>query len=130
MRLILIYSVVIPLMLAAWGNAQDNPVKVDAKKLVGKWKATDEKAKAANTFTEFQADGKMSVTADFNGKTFEVPGTYKVDGNKILMKMMIGDQKMDDEVTILKLTDDVLMTTEKNGKKLTFERVTAKKSDK
>lgn len=130
MRLILMCAVLATLMLAAWGNAKDKPVNVDAKRLIGKWKATDKEGKAANTFAEFKADGKVTLTGDFNGKTYDVPGTYKLDGNKLLMKMKIGDETTDEEVTILKLTDDVLMTTEKNGKKLSFERVKAKMGDK
>lgn len=129
MRLILTYAMVAPLMLSALANAQDNPAKIDAKKLVGKWKATDEKTKAVNTLVEFMADGKMSVTADFDGKTFVVPGTYKVDGNKLLMKTKIRDLEMDDEAVILQLTGDVLVTETKNGKKLNFERVKAKEGD-
>lgn len=129
MRLILIYTVVVSLVLAGWATTQDNPVKVDAKKLVGKWKATDEKTKAVNTHAEFMADGKMSVTADFDGKTFVVPGTYKVDGNKLLMKTKIRDLEMDDVAIILQLTGDGLVTETENGKKLTFERVKANKGD-
>lgn len=128
-RLIPICAMLTPLILADWTDAQDKSVPIDAKKLVGKWKGTDEKTKAVNTLVEFTAEGKVSVTADFDGKAFVVPGTYKVEGNKLLMKTKIRDLEMDDEATILELTGDALVTEAKNGKKLTFERVQAKKGD-
>lgn len=59
--------------------------------------------------------------------THQVSGTYKVDGYKLFMK--IGDQAMDEEVRIFKLTDEVLVASAKNGKKLNFERVESKKRE-
>lgn len=100
---------------------------VGAKKLIGQWKSTDKEAKSWIASVEFQADGKLSITGEFDGQTHEVAGTYKVDGYKLFMN--IGDQALDEEVTIFQLTDEVLVAAAKNGKKLNFERVAEKKGE-
>lgn len=71
----------------------------------------------------------MSVTGDFDGKSLEFAGTYKVEGNKLAMTIMFKDREMEEVVTIVKLTDDVLATRDKIGTEQTFERVKATKSD-
>ncbi|MCO6454774.1 MAG: protein kinase [Pirellulaceae bacterium] len=106
---------------------RDRNFEVDAQKLIGKWKSSDKEAKSWIASAEFKADGTLSVTGEFDGKTHEAAGTYKVDGYKLFMS--IGDQAMDEELTIFMLTDEVLVATAKNGKKLNFERVAAKKGE-
>ena len=127
---ILMSAAMAPLVLAGRTESQDKPVEIDAKKLIGKWHQTDKKGKAGNAVTEFKARGKMSVTGDFDCKSLEFTGTYRVEGNKLTMKMMFKDREMDEVVTILKLTDDVLATRDKIGTEQTFERVKAKKGAK
>jgi uncharacterized protein (TIGR03066 family) len=117
---------------ARWLDGEDRlprlwrlPEAIDARKLIGKWKVTVAKGQAWMTFAEFKADGKMSFTGQ--EEAFETFGTYQIDGNKLLLKMKTVDNKeLDEETTILKLTDDALTTRSENGKELTFERVKAR----
>jgi uncharacterized protein (TIGR03066 family) len=60
------------------------------------------------------------------GKTEKIQGTYKLDGNKLSLKLKRGDDDKSVEVTITKLTDEVL-EGEADGKKETFRRVKDKK---
>ncbi len=102
---------VLVLFTAAAGAGDKKEEKIDAKKLIGKWEPSEAK-KGADVVIEFQKDGKLSIAANAAGKEFKIDGMYKVDGNKLELKLSFMGQEKSDTATILKLTDDELTTEE------------------
>ena len=100
--------------------------KIDVKKLVGKWSAEDEDA-GTSMVVEFTKDGQLKVTAkEKKGKDVQLNGTYTVDGDKVAVTFKAGDKEFKETLTIVKLTDDELVTKDSKGKKDTFERMEEK----
>jgi uncharacterized protein (TIGR03066 family) len=100
--------------------------KIDATKLVGKWeltKSTDENA-PKGAIVEFTKDNKVSITIDFNGKSIELNGTYKVDGDKLTVKITPpgGGKEDEDTDTIKSLTDDMIVLVDKNKKETELKK--------
>ena len=88
--------------------------KIDAKKLVGKWAVPPLND---TPLLEFAKDGKVQI------KLFQnVGGTYKVEGNKLTLKLKVGNNDDEMILTITKLTDTELVTKDKDGKEEKFER--------
>jgi uncharacterized protein (TIGR03066 family) len=105
--------------------ADDKDKKVDAAKLVGKWeltKSTDENA-PKGAMVEFTKDNKVTVTLEFNGKKLELMGTYKVDGDKLTVKMKSPDGKEEEDTdTVKELSDDKMVLIDKNKKETEFAK--------
>ncbi|HKB01397.1 MAG TPA: TIGR03066 family protein [Gemmataceae bacterium] len=106
-------------------SAQDK--KVDAGKLVGKWeltKSSDENAPKGAT-VEFTKDNKLTVTIDIGGKKLELMGTYKVDGDKITVKIKSpdGGKEEEDTDTIKELSDEKMVLIDKNKKETEFAKM-------
>lgn len=109
-------------VLLTGGASQAEDKKVDAKKLLGKWET---KPDAAEKFqVEFLKDGKLTLTAG----EMKIPGTYKLDGNKITVVIKIGDDEKKMTRTISKLTDtEITSKDDESGKEDTLVRVKEKK---
>src|SRR6188472_1160352 len=90
--------------LACGATLAAGQAKIDAKKLVGKWEPAHEKEKEKDkdkkdkappasagpaTLIEFTADGKMSLTVTEAGRDFRVPGTYKLEADKLTVEMKV-----------------------------------------
>ena len=126
MRTITGFALAVLLAVAAGASAQDtkdgkkDKDAVDAKKLIGKWEPKDKKD---NVTLEFTKDGKLLLSVEAGGKTNKLEGTYKLDGNKLTVVLKFMDQEMKEEVTVSKLTDDEMETTDSKGKKETMKRV-------
>ncbi len=112
-------GVALVLGLACGVTAADE--KIDAAKLIGKWKPKDPKKE---DFTvDFKKDGKVTFAAS-GGKDFKIEGTYKLDGNKLTMKMSFGGKDEMMTRTISKLTDTELTSKDdKKGEEDTLVRV-------
>lgn len=100
--------------------------KSNAEKLVGKWKLTNTDAKVPDGFAatvEYTKDGKMIIRIEVGDNKVEMKGTYKLDKDKIDYKVTLpnGDDKTE-ILTIKKLTDDELVTTDPDGIKEEFKR--------
>ena len=112
-------------VFVAAASADDKEKKFDAAKFVGKWELTksgDENA-PKGAVVEFAKDMKVSITIDFNGKEFKMEGTYKVDGDKITVKLKTPDGKEDEDTdTIKTLTDDMIVLVDKKGKETEFKK--------
>ncbi|HEX3146485.1 MAG TPA: TIGR03066 family protein [Gemmataceae bacterium] len=112
-------------VLVAAASADDKEKKFDAAKFVGKWELTksgDENA-PKGAVVEFAKDMKVSITIDLNGKEFKLDGTYKVDGDKITVKLKTPDGKEDEDTdTIKTLTDDMIVLVDKKGKETEFKK--------
>ena len=97
--------------------------KVDVKKLIGKWEPAKAEKDAPSMVLEIQDKGKFTLHVTLNGKTEKVPGTYKVDGNKIEVEMEFGGKSMKDTLTVVKLTDTELVTKDSKGKEDAMKKV-------
>jgi uncharacterized protein (TIGR03066 family) len=109
------------------GGASAQDKKIEADKLVGKWeltKSTDENAPKGAT-VEFTKDNKLTVTIDVGGKKLELMGSYKVDGDKITVKIKSpdGGKEEEDTDTIKELSDDKMVLIDKNKKETEFAKV-------
>ena len=111
----------IGLLIVMSGGLLAADEKIDAKKLLGKWEH-----KEMQFFVTFLKDGKVTL----DGGDLQAEGTYKVDGNKIKLKIKLGDMEKEMSRTITKLTDTELTSTDddkKDDKGDTLVRVKEKK---
>jgi uncharacterized protein (TIGR03066 family) len=90
--------------------------KIDLKKLMGKWEP-----KEGKVLIEFADKGKLVLSVDANGKGQKFEGTYKLDGNRLEIDILI-DKQQKETLTVKKLTDDELVTTDSKGKEETLKR--------
>jgi uncharacterized protein (TIGR03066 family) len=101
--------------------------KIDPAKLVGKWE--DKNAGNGDTSSmEFTKDGSVKViNKGAKGKDILLEGTYKVDGDKLTMKVHPGNKKKstDRVVTIEKLSDQEFVQTDDSKATKSFARVKA-----
>jgi uncharacterized protein (TIGR03066 family) len=124
MRAVLAGMAVAVLTTAAGGVAGARDEKIDAKLLVGKWVPKD---KEKDFTVEFTKDGKINFVAG-GGKDLKIEGTYKLDGNKLSLKMKFGDDEKNQTRTITKLTKTELVSRDdEKGKEDTLVRVGDKK---
>jgi uncharacterized protein (TIGR03066 family) len=74
-------------------------------------------------FIEFAKDGKLLISLDFGGgKEFKIDGTYKLDGDKLAVKMTFMGEEKGETMTVNKLTKTELVTTDEKGRKETMVR--------
>ena len=107
-------------------GADDKDQKFDAAKFVGRWdltKSADEVA-PKSAVVEFTKDNKVMIAGvDIGGKEFKVDGTYKVDGDKLTVKLKApGVEETEDTDTIKTLTDDTIVLIDKKGKETEFKK--------
>jgi uncharacterized protein (TIGR03066 family) len=107
-------------------QAQDKDKKFDAAKLVGKWeltKSTDPKA-PKGAIVEFTKDNKLHIMAEVEGMKLEFGGTYKVEGDKLTVKLQVpgGKDANEETDTIQSLTDDKLVLIDKDKKENEFTK--------
>jgi uncharacterized protein (TIGR03066 family) len=55
-------------------------------------------------------------------RTITIEGTYKLDKNKIEVKVKVGEEIVEETVTIKRLTDKELEVEDKEGKVDTFKK--------
>ena len=118
-------------LFAGAGSAQDkkdpkkDDKKIDPTKLVGKWeltRSTDPEA-PKGAVVEFTKDNKVLITMNVNGKDEKYDGTYRVNGDKLSVKLNDPESKdKEDTDTIQTLTDDKFLLVDKNGKETEFTR--------
>ena len=91
--------------------------KIDGKKLMGKWEP-----KEGKVVIEFADKGKLTLSVDADGKAQKFDGSYKLDGNRLEIAIMILDKEQKETLTVKKLTDEELVTTDSKGKDETLKR--------
>jgi uncharacterized protein (TIGR03066 family) len=84
--------------------------KIDAKLLVGKWEPESRPDGVDKMVVEFTKDNKVTLDIEAQGNKQKIEGTYKVDGNKISIKIMREGQEIDQTRKITKLTENELVT--------------------
>ena len=127
MRAVLV-GVAAAVLVAAVGDGADgrqDAAKIDAKLLVGKWQPQD---KAKEFTVEFTKDGKVTVVVA--GKDDKGEGTYKLDGDKLTLKLKFGDKEESMTRTVHSLTKTELVSSREGGSKDTLVRVPGKKDKK
>jgi uncharacterized protein (TIGR03066 family) len=92
---------------------------IDTSKIVGRWELPRDKIK----FTyEFKKDGTVVVVAESELSTDVINGTYKITDEKLTYNMMLGGERKVTTVSILVLTDTLLV--EQNSEEvLTLTRI-------
>ncbi|MCS7022856.1 MAG: TIGR03066 family protein [Gemmataceae bacterium] len=108
------------LVLAITGISALAQEKLDPKKLLGKWEPVD--SKLTSLTLEFQDKGKWILTVEIMGKTEKAEGTYKLEGNKLEVTMVLAGQEQKEVLTVKKLTDSEFVTTDSKGKDEAFRR--------
>lgn|SRR5262249_49408265 len=104
---------VIVLGLASSAQAQDD----FAKKIIGTWVLDKSSGDLPpGTTVEFTKDGKLMVVAKVDTQELKIDGTYKVEKDKLTVKLKVGDQSIEETATITKLDDKVLELKDKDGK--------------
>jgi len=107
-------------MIAFAGNAKAE--EANAKKIVGVWTL----AKAGGNLpegstVEFTKDGKVTVQVKSDKET-KLEGTYTLAKDKLSVKLKLGDDKIEETMTVKKLTDDELETEDKDKKIDSFKK--------
>lgn len=118
LRCCLVLSVL--LLTTTLAAAQD---KIDGKLIIGKWEPATAPQGAKMTM-EFTKDEKIKVNAEFNGQKINMEGSYKLDGNKLALKMTIeGRPEVSTTLKVLKLNDKEMVTQEGDKKEETLKRL-------
>ena len=100
-------------------QAQDD----NAKKIVGIWEVTKSGSDLpAGSTIEFTKDGKLNAVIKADGMETKLDGTYKVEKDKLTVKIKIGDQSIEEVATIKKLTDEALEIEDKDKKVDVFKK--------
>jgi uncharacterized protein (TIGR03066 family) len=92
--------------------------KDNAKLAVGKWEVTKthEGGPPQGGTVEFTKDGKIKVSGEQNGQKMTFEGTYKIEGNKMVLKFKIGESETAVNLTIDKLDEKTFATSNEMGK--------------
>jgi len=95
----------------------------NAKKIIGTWEVTKSSGDLpAGTTIEFTKDGKLMAVIKADGQEVKLDGTYKVEKDKLTVKVKLGDQTIEETATIKKLTDDALEIEDKDKKVDVFKK--------
>jgi uncharacterized protein (TIGR03066 family) len=96
--------------------------KSNADKIVGSWKlvkAPEPLPAGITLVATFGKDGKLTLKATPADKRETERGTYKVDGNKLTIKL---EGQNEETETIKTLDDKKLVTVDSQGKESEFEK--------
>jgi uncharacterized protein (TIGR03066 family) len=106
-------------VLCLLGSVAGEEKKADNAKLAeGTWEVTKshEGGPPKGGVVEFTKDGKIKVSGEHDGMKQNFEGTYKIDGNKMVLTFKIGEKEQPVELTIDKLDEKTFATTSTNGK--------------
>jgi uncharacterized protein (TIGR03066 family) len=84
--------------------------KIDGKLLVGKWEPEALPDGVDKMTVEFQKGDKLTLDIEGQGMKQKRQGTYKVDGNKLTIKLDVDGNEVEQERKIVKLTESQLVT--------------------
>jgi uncharacterized protein (TIGR03066 family) len=111
-------------------KAKDKEVeKIDVEKLLGKWELKEDSVPRPPVVCELRKDGKLTATLMLKGgwlfnDDIDISGTYKIDGNKIVLTLTAPDSKM--TLTVLRQTYVEVVVVDEDGKtEATFRRAGA-----
>lgn len=87
--------------------------KIDAKLLLGKWQP-EKQPDQFNLTVEYLKDNKLTVELEAGGDKQKGEGTYKLDGNKLEVKVEVLGQEHNPKYTVKKLTDKEMVLVEED----------------
>ena len=90
--------------------------KIDAKLLLGKWEPEKKPDGVDKLVVEYKKDDKISVEVETQGMKLNFEGTYKVEGDKLSIKIDINGNEQNQKRKITKLTADEMVTTDEESK--------------
>lgn len=97
--------------------------KIDGKLLLGKWQP-EKQPEQFNLTVEYLKDNKLSVVLEAGGEKQKGDGTYKLDGNKLEVKVEVLGQEHNPKYTIKKLTEkEMVLIEEDKTEEKTFKKV-------
>jgi uncharacterized protein (TIGR03066 family) len=106
-------------VFAGTAQGQDD----NAKKIVGMWEVTKSGSQVpVGSTIEFTKDGKLIASLKIEGMDLKLDGTYKVEKDKLTVKIKVMDQNIEETSTIKKLTDDALEIEDKDKKVDVFKK--------
>ncbi len=122
------FAAVVAVCVAAAPLVADDKkdAKIDAAKLVGKWKLTKSKSfpPDATAVVEFTKTGELKLVMTVQKMDVKLDGTYKVHGAKIDTVLKgPGGEEQKESMELVKLTDTALHTKDEKGEVDEFERV-------
>lgn len=105
-------------LLGSSAAAEDKKTADLGQHAVGMWEVvkTHEGGPPKGGTVEFTKDGKIKVAGEQDGKRMEFDGTYKINGNKMILNFKIDGKEVPVELTIDKLDENTFATTSKEGK--------------
>jgi uncharacterized protein (TIGR03066 family) len=118
MKAMKLLAVGVALCLLVLSATADEKKADNAKLAVGTWEVTKshDGGPPKGGVVEFTKDGKIKVTGEQNGMKQSFEGTYKIDGNKMVLTFKIGDNETPVDLTIDKLDAKTFATTSSQGK--------------
>ena len=97
--------------------------KIDGKLLIGKWEAEKPPEGVEKAVVEYLKDGKLSVEVEAQGQKHKFEGTYKLEGDKLNVKIDINGTEQEQKRIIAKLTDTELVTTDDEKMERKYKKV-------
>ncbi|MCI0704767.1 MAG: hypothetical protein L0241_27230 [Planctomycetia bacterium] len=115
-----LFAVALGVMIFAFSA----PAKADdSAKLVGMWQVTKSTGETpVGSTVEFTKDGKLTAIAILGEKEVKLNGTYKVEKDKLMVNLTIGEMKVEEMFTIKKITADDLELEDKDKKVDTLKK--------
>ena len=86
--------------------------KIDGKLLLGKWEPEKVPDGADKVVVEYLKDGKLTVDVEAQGQKLKFEGTYKLDGDKLNVKLDINGTEQNQTRKVTKLTDKEMVTND------------------
>jgi uncharacterized protein (TIGR03066 family) len=106
-------------MCAGTARAQDD----NGKKIVGVWEVTKSASMIPIGSTlEFTKDNKLTLIIKDGASETKYDGTYKIEKEKLSVKISLDGQTNEETVTVKKLTDDALEVEDKDKKVDVFKK--------
>jgi len=98
--------------------------KIDSKLLVGKWQPEKLPDGVDKLVVEYTKDGKVSVELEAQGNKQKFEGTYKLDGEKLEIKIDFNGNEQVQKRKVAKLTDSEMVTTDEDkGEERKYKKV-------
>lgn len=86
--------------------------KIDGKLLIGKWKPEKLPENLDSLVVEYKKDDKLTVEIEAQGQKQSFEGTYKLEGDKLSIKIDFNGNEQNQKRKITKLTADEMVTTD------------------
>lgn len=109
-------GLIVGLGLSSFAKADDKKTDDFPKLIVAKWEITKAGGPApAGTKLEFAKDKTLVMVIKMNDKEFESKGTYKIEKDKLTVKLTFNGMDVEETLTIKKLTDDAMELEDEKG---------------